>query len=91
LLSCFDNQGQVSWNPGLRLQIKGDNHQLKSDVERFDGYTDRQNQLLAVNIICLILPTLVVAVRILTRGLIKVNLWWDDYCIIVALVRLLQY
>lgn len=54
-----------------------------------DGYTDRQIQLLAAIICCLVLPTIVVGLRLLTRLLIKATLWWDDYCLFAALVRLM--
>jgi hypothetical protein len=53
-----------------------------------NGYTDRQSQLLAAIICCLVLPTLVVGLRLLARLTMKVTLWWDDYCAFAALVRL---
>ena len=56
-------------------------------VVREDGYNYYQRELLAVTIVCLILPTLVVALRLLTRVLIKVQVGWDDCCIFIALVR----
>lgn len=54
---------------------------------RESGYTSRQTQILAVTICCLIVPTFVISIRLLTRLLVKIQLWWDDYCAFVALVR----
>lgn len=57
-------------------------------VAREPGYTSRQNQILAVTVCCMILPTTVIALRLLARHLVKIPLWWDDYCAFIALVRL---
>lgn len=54
---------------------------------REPGYTTRQTQILAITISCMIVPTLVLSLRLLTRLLVKIQLWWDDYCAFVALVR----
>lgn len=50
-------------------------------------YTNRQTQILAITVCCMILPTLVLILRLLTRLLVKIQLWWDDYCAFAALVR----
>ena len=52
------------------------------------GYTHRQTQILAITICCMIVPTLVLSLRLVTRLLVKIQLWWDDYCAFAALVRL---
>ena len=52
-----------------------------------DGYTPGQKELYVVVMICLILPTLTVGLRLLIRALMKVELCYDDFCIFIALVR----
>jgi hypothetical protein len=55
---------------------------------RKPGYTSYQTQLLAVTICCTAIPTFIIGLRVLTRSLVKIPLWWDDYCVFLALVRL---
>lgn len=57
-------------------------------MPREPGYTSRQSQLLGVTICCMIIPTIVISLRLATRLLVKIRLWWDDYFAFAALVRL---
>lgn len=56
------------------------------DVFTEQTYTARQKQLLGVCIFCLIISTLAVILRLLTRRLFDAKLWWDDYIVVLALV-----
>ena len=50
-------------------------------------HEDQGPQLLPVFIIFTILPVIAVCLRLLARKTTRVSLWWDDYLILVALVR----
>ena len=54
----------------------------------YDGgdYTSRQNLLLGVTGAGLVLSTTAVALRLIARRYLHVNLWWDDYLAILAMV-----
>lgn len=51
-----------------------------------EGLTDRQVQLLAVAWASIATPTVVVALRMWARRLLRASLWWDDYLVVLALV-----
>lgn len=53
-----------------------------------EGFNDRQVQLIAVIITCLVLSTLAVVLRLLVRWFSAAGFWWDDGVVILALVRL---
>ena len=49
-------------------------------------HDSRQGAFLAINIACVVAATVVVALRLLARKLVKVDWSYDDYTIVVALV-----
>lgn len=49
-------------------------------------FNDRQRNLIAVTTFCIIISTVAVALRLLARRTFNVNLWWDDYVAVIALV-----
>lgn len=51
-----------------------------------EGLNDRQLQLIAFTSTCLVLSTLAVVLRLLVRWYSPVNLWWDDWITVLALV-----
>ena len=48
---------------------------------------DKRPELLPIFIVFSILPMIAVAMRIIARKMKQTELWWDDYLILVALVR----
>ena len=51
-------------------------------------YNPRQKNLVAVTTFCIVIATIAVALRLLARRQLNVNLWWDDYVAVIALVGL---
>lgn len=51
-------------------------------------FNTRQKNLIAVTAFCIIISTIAVALRLLARRQFHVNLWWDDYVAVIALVGL---
>ena len=50
------------------------------------GDQNRGRALLVVGGFCLGLASILVILRMVVRGFIKHILWWDDFCIVLALV-----
>lgn len=51
-----------------------------------DGLNGRQTVVVVVSAVCIVAPTIAVALRFLSRRLCRAKLWWDDYCCAIALV-----
>ena len=51
-----------------------------------EGFNARQVHLIAVTSACLVLSTVVVALRLLVRWSSAAILWWDDWVAVLALV-----
>ena len=51
-----------------------------------DGLNGRQMVVVVVSAICIVAPTIAVALRFLSRRLCHTKLWWDDYFCAIALV-----
>lgn len=51
-----------------------------------DGLNGRQMVVVVVSAICIVAPTIAVALRFLSRRLCHAKLWWDDYFCAIALV-----
>lgn len=49
-------------------------------------YNTRQRYLVAVTAFCITIATIAVALRLIARRQFHVNLWWDDYVAVIALV-----
>ena len=50
-------------------------------------HEDKRPELLPIFIVFSILPMFAVGLRVVARNLKQTKLWWDDYLILVALVR----
>lgn len=48
----------------------------------------QQRKAIAISVLCIILPTVFVGLRLLSRRMCKVKLGWDDYFCVVSLVGL---
>ena len=48
----------------------------------------RQTMLIGIFTTFFILPAIAVGIRIFSRRLTRLSLWWDDWLILVAMVRL---
>lgn len=67
---------------GISLPI----HHGPRDAPFDHSLSPRQNKAIANGILCIILHTLFVLIRILSRRICHTKLGWDDYLAILALV-----
>ncbi|KAL2046064.1 hypothetical protein N7G274_001511 [Stereocaulon virgatum] len=51
----------------------------------FDLYANQQERIRISSIVLIILPTIFVILRLVSRGISKAGYWWDDFWIIIAL------
>ena len=58
-----------------------------ADTPDFDIYADRGPHLVRVCSVMIALSAIAVALRLVSRRLSKVRLWWDDWLILIALVN----
>ena len=54
------------------------------------GYNKRQKELIIVASVSIVVQTVVVVLRIISRRLFRVKLWWDDYLCVLALVSIIS-
>lgn len=65
--------------------MSGDGSNIKSNSDAY--YQTRVPDLYAATITLAILQTIAVVARFAARKISAANFWWDDYTIVVALVR----
>lgn len=65
--------------------------QLNSISSQLNHAKDNRGpEILAVNVVLFVICALAVVLRVYSRRIAKVKLWWDDWIIIADLVRLID-
>lgn len=70
----------------MAASTNGINPILTPDYPGLDIHANQEARILAVSVVLIVVSTLSVILRFVARALSKAGLWWDDWCILAALV-----